>query len=74
MPYAVAKNTCHSCKEQSKVYFTDGVHPKVGEVYRYLCQGCGQIVYYHLEAGTILVNDGESLPADATVAEKKVFH
>lgn len=74
MSYAVAKNTCQFCQEQTKIYFTDGLAPNAGEVYRYLCPGCGTIVYFRPDAGTVLVNDDASIPDDATMAVKKEFH
>lgn len=74
MPYAVAKNTCLSCHEKTKVYFADGLSPKVGEVYRYNCPRCGHIVYFRPDAGTVIVSGDESIPDDATMAVKKEFH
>jgi len=74
MPFAVAKNTCHSCHKKTKVYFPDGLSLKGGQIYRYLCPGCGTIVYFRPDAGTVLVNDDESIPEDATIAAKKEFH
>jgi hypothetical protein len=73
-PDAVAKNTCQSCHEKPKVYFPDGLFLKGGQVYRYLCPGCGEIVYFHPDAGAVIVSDDESIPDDATIAMKKAFH
>jgi len=72
MSYAVAKNSCQSCQKETKVYF-EGDAPKVGEVYRYVCEGCGGTIYFMIKAGAVLVNGQESIPEGAAVAEKKKF-
>jgi uncharacterized C2H2 Zn-finger protein len=74
MPFNVAKHSCNSCHETAKIYFPEEVVPRIGEIYRYRCPGCGQIVYFRSEGQIIHVNDKESIPKNATIAEKKEFH